>query len=285
MIPKDKINTPILELSFRSKILNLQNPVVMAILNVTPDSFFDGGLYTDELTFLNKAESLLEEGADILDIGGYSTRPGAQEVSEEEELNRVLPAIENVKKKFPDAILSIDTFRSRVAKEATDRGVEIINDVSGGILDPQMYDVVAASNCYYILMHMRGTPQTRQQFTHYENLTENVISELEDKILSLNQKGVDKIILDPGFGFSKTLEQNYDLLSHLSKFKSLNLPVVVGVSRKSMIYKLLNCLPENALNGTSVVHTLALLQGANLLRVHDVKEAKQTIRIVQEYKK
>lgn len=283
MIPKDKINTPILELSFTGKTLNLQNPLVMAILNVTPDSFFDGGLYTNESEFLTKTESLLKDGADIIDVGGYSTRPGAQDVTEEEELKRVLPAIESLKKNFPEVILSIDTFRSKVAKAAADRGAEIINDVSGGILDDRMYDIVANSNCYYILMHMRGTPQTMQQFTHYENITEDVMKELLEKVSILNLKGTNKIILDPGFGFSKTLEQNYDLLANLSKFKSLNLPVVVGVSRKSMIYKLLDCLPENALNGTSVVHTLALLQGANLLRVHDVKEAKQTIQIVQEY--
>jgi len=261
----------------KGKLITFERPLVMGILNVTPDSFYDGGQYFSEKAILEQAEKLILEGADILDIGGYSTRPNAQNISEEEEINRVIPAIRVIKKHFPATILSIDTFRASVAKEAVINGADIINDISGGQLDEQMFEIVANLQVPYILMHSRGNPQTMSQLTHYENILLEILHFFEERIQKLHILGVKDIILDLGFGFAKTKEQNFYLLKHLSYFKTLNLPILVGISRKSMIYKTLNITPEQALNGTSVLNTFALSQGTNILRVHDVKEAKEAI--------
>jgi dihydropteroate synthase len=259
----------------KGKLITLERPLIMGILNVTPDSFYDGGKYLSENDILEQAEKLILQGADILDIGGYSTRPNAQEVSEKEEINRVIPAISIIKKHFPATILSIDTFRADVAKEAIENGADIINDISGGQLDDKMFETVANLQVPYILMHSRGNPQTMNQLTHYENILLEILHFFEKRIQKLHILGVKDIILDLGFGFAKTKEQNFYLLKHLSYFKTLNLPLLVGISRKSMIYKTLDVTPEQSLNGTSVLNTFALSQGAHILRVHDVKEANE----------
>ncbi|KOY86491.1 dihydropteroate synthase [bacterium 336/3] len=259
----------------KGRLITLEKPLIMGILNITPDSFYDGGKYLSENDILEQAEKLILQGADILDIGGYSTRPNAQEVSEKEEINRVIPAIQMIKKHFPATILSIDTFRADVAKEAIENGADIINDISGGQLDDKMFEIVANLQVPYILMHSRGNPQTMNQLTHYENILLEILHFFEKRIQKLHILGVKDIILDLGFGFAKTKEQNFYLLKHLSYFKTLNLPLLVGISRKSMIYKTLDVTPEQSLNGTSVLNTFALSQGAHILRVHDVKEVNE----------
>ncbi len=272
-----------IELERSHRVLDLSEPRIMAILNATPDSFFDGGKYNTIEQGLKKAEEHLNNGAHILDVGGYSTRPGAPEVSEEEEIKRTAPFIEALRKEFPEVIISIDTFRSEVAKKGVEAGADIINDVSGGNLDSNMFATVAQLKVAYILMHMRGTPATMQQLTNYVNLTEEVTSELRTKVELLNSLGVQNIILDPGFGFAKTIEQNYLLLRELKKLKSLNLPILAGVSRKSMIYKLLNSSANEIKSETQVVNTLAVLNGTDILRVHDVTETKNTLTIIKTY--
>lgn len=272
-----------IELERSDRVLDLSEPRIMAILNATPDSFFDGGKYNTIELGLQKAEAHIKNGAHILDVGGYSTRPGANEVSAQEEMKRTVPFIEALRKKFPETLISIDTFRSEVAKKAIEAGADIINDVSGGNLDSDMFATVAELKVPYILMHMRGTPETMQQLTNYTNVTEEVISELETKVELLNSMGVQKIILDPGFGFAKKIEQNYLLLRELKKLKSLNLPILVGVSRKSMIYKLLNSSADQIKSETQVINTLAVLNGTNILRVHDVTETKNTLTIIKTY--
>lgn len=271
-------------LSFQDKKLDLSTPQVMGILNITPDSFFDGGKYNSDKQLLNKAEEHLKNGAALLDIGAYSSRPGAQFVSEKEELRRLEPALIAINKYFPEALLSVDTFRADIAKKAIAIGAFMINDISGGNLDSKMFATIASSNIPYVLMHMRGTPETMQSLTTYKQLTQEVIAELQTKVNELKNKGANQIIIDPGFGFSKTLEQNYQLLSELNKFHLLDCPILVGVSRKSMIYKKLGINPDQALNGTTVLNTIALQSGAKILRVHDSLEAKQTIDLLKALK-
>ena len=254
----------------------------MGILNVTPDSFFDGGRYTNVEEQLLQAKKMLDDGAEILDIGGYSTRPGADDVSPEEEMGRVLPVIENLHRHLPEAIISIDTFRASVAEEAVNAGASIINDVSGGE-DQDMFDTVARLKVPYILMHKKGAPKDMQIDPRYEDVVKEVIYYFSEKVYALRQKGVADIILDPGFGFGKNLYHNYMLLKNLSLYKTLGCPILAGLSRKSMINKLLHTKAENALNGTTVAHTMAVLNGASILRVHDVKAAKEVFKIVNFY--
>jgi len=254
----------------------------MGILNVTPDSFYDGARYRTDAEILQQTEKMLTEGATFIDVGAYSTRPHAADISLEEELSRALHAIRLIVKHFPGALLSIDTFRSEVARAAVQEGAGIINDISAGDLDPKMFDVVAALNVPYIMMHMRGNPQTMTTQTRYDNLIKDVTDYFHQKIDQLRQRHLADIIVDPGFGFAKTREQNFDLLRNLDYFSILGRPILAGLSRKSMIWKTLNISPDDALNGTTSLNTIALLKGANILRVHDVKEAMQAIRLVSQ---
>lgn len=267
-----------MDINCKGTLVSLASPKVMGILNITPDSFYEGSRVT-EVNVLKRVEKMLSEGADFLDIGGYSTRPNAAEVTQEEELHRVVPVVKQLLKAFPTARLSIDTFRSEVARQTLEEGACIINDISAGLLDDKMLEVVAKYQVPYIAMHLVGTPQTMQQRTHYESIIKEMLyyfSERKAKALSL---GINDFVVDPGFGFSKTLDQNYEVLHNLEYFKELSCPILVGVSRKSMLYKLLNTTPQEALNATSVVNTIALMKGAHILRVHDVKEAKECITI------
>jgi len=256
----------------------------MGIINVTPDSFYDGGKTFQKKNILEQAEKMISEGATFLDIGGYSSRPDADEVSEEEEIKRVIPAIEAILKEFPEALLSIDTFRSKVATKAVNTGAAIINDISGGTLDPEMFKQVSLLKVPYILMHMRGTPQNMKTQTNYDNISKEVLTYFSEKIAKAHKAGINDIIVDPGFGFAKNAEQNFELLNNLELFKSLSAPCLVGISRKSTIYNTLKVSAEDALNGTTVLHTVALLKGASILRVHDVKEAKECITLLQNLK-
>ena len=267
-------------LNVRGKVLDLSTPRVMGILNVTPDSFYDGGKFTEAKSILNQAQRMLDEGADIIDVGGYSSRPGALEVTVEEEAERVLSAIQPILKRFPDTILSIDTFRSSIAKKAVEAGAAIINDISGGEQDDDMFQTVASLNVPYILMHMQGTPQTMTKLTEYENFMKDITEYFHKKIYRLHQLGVKDIVIDPGFGFAKTVEQNFELLQHLDYLKIMGLPILAGLSRKSMIWRTLNQAPEEALTGTIALNTAALLKGASILRVHDVKEAVACIKLI-----
>jgi dihydropteroate synthase len=266
-------------LNLRGELMDLSTPKVMGILNVTPDSFYDGGRYTDEQSILKQVEKMQREGADLIDVGGYSTRPGAGGISEEEELNRAVDAIRIIMKVFPEAVLSVDTFRSSVAKAATSEGASMINDISGGELDEKMFDTVASLHVPFVLMHMRGTPQTMTQLSQYENLLKDMTDYFHQKINRLHELGVSDIIIDPGFGFAKTVEQNFEVLRNLNYLHILGKPILAGLSRKSTIWRTLETGPEESLNGTTVLNTVALLKGANLLRVHDVKEAVECIRL------
>jgi len=267
-------------LNCKGNLIDVTQPKVMGILNLTPDSFFDGGNYSDETLMLKQVERMLVEGAAFIDVGSHSSRPDADMISEEEELKRIIEPLEIIVKRFPEALISIDTFRSKVASECLDRGASLINDISGGDKDSHILDIAAKYHAPYIMMHMRGTPQNMNQKTDYENVTLEVKKSLSEKVLSAKNKKLNDIVLDPGFGFAKTLEQNYELLNHLDLFESFDLPVLVGISRKSMIYKLLKTTAEEALNGTTALNTVALLKGANILRVHDVKEAMECIKLV-----
>jgi dihydropteroate synthase len=271
-------------LNIKGELISLESPIVMGIVNVTPDSFFDGGKYVDEEAVLERVSQVISEGGLIVDVGGYSSRPGAAEISEEEELKRVIPAIKIIRNNFPNVIISADTFRSNVAYKAIEKGADIINDISVGSIDKRMFDVVAELNVPYIMMHMQGTPQTMQLHPEYKDVTQDIIYYFSEKIDTLYQKGVSDIILDPGFGFGKTVEHNYTLLKNLQAFNMFELPVLVGLSRKSMINKVLNISPKDALNGTTVLNTLALLNGADILRVHDVKQAIEAVKLVEYYK-
>ena len=251
----------------------------MGILNVTPDSFYDGGKYQGLDGQLHQVEKMLKEGATFIDIGGMSSRPGAGIIDEKEELERVLPAIEKINKTFPEAILSIDTLRSYVAKQAIEAGASIINDISAGRIDPQMYETVAELGTPYILMHMQGTPQQMQQNPTYKNVALEILDFFIAEIGKLRSLGVKDIIVDPGFGFGKTVDHNYELLQKMHVFKMLEVPILAGISRKSMICKVLKVSPTNALNGTTALHVIALQQGAKILRAHDVKEAMECIRL------
>jgi dihydropteroate synthase len=267
-------------LNIGGKLLDLSTPQVMGIMNITPDSFYSESRVNQLDEAYKKAERMLSEGASILDLGGHSTRPGADAVSEEEERKRILPVVEMLRRNFPNAILSIDTFRASVARQAVEAGAHIINDIAGGNLDPQMFETVATLNVPYILMHSRGTPQTMKDLNQYEDLVTDVLRELQTKIYQLQQLGVKDIVADMGFGFAKNADQNYVLLNELKSFQALNVPILAGVSRKSMIWRKLNITPDQSLNGTTVLNTVALLNGASILRVHDVKEAVEAVKLV-----
>ena len=263
----------------KGQIIELSTPKIMGILNVTPNSFFDGGKYSLENNALSQVEKMLAEGATFIDIGAYSSKPNAEFVSEKEELNRIIPIVKAVLKEFPETLLSIDTFRSSVAQKCIDNGAAIINDISAGSLDEKMMEVIASNNVPYIMMHLRGTPQTMQSLTKYNHLIKEMIVYFSDKIEKARSLGINDLIIDPGFGFAKTLEQNYEILSNLELLKILELPILSGVSRKSMIYKILEINPEEALNGTTVLNTIAITKGANIIRVHDVKEAMECVKL------
>lgn len=263
----------------KGSLVDLSIPKVMGILNCTPDSFFDGGKYKDESQLLTQAEKMLDEGADFIDVGAYSSKPNAEFVTEAEELNRIVPVIELLLKHFPDTLLSVDTFRAAVAKAAIESGAAIINDIAAGLLDDKMLETVGQLKVPYIMMHMRGTPQTMVKLTQYEDIIKEMLFYFSERIDSARKFGIDDIIIDPGFGFAKTLNQNYEVLNKMELFKMTELPILAGMSRKSMIYKLLGNTPQEALNGTTVLNTIALTKGANILRVHDVKEAIETVRI------
>lgn len=280
--PKGKIFSLKKTLNIRGNFIDLTSPIVMGILNITPDSFYDGGRYEkDDTALLRQAEKILREGATIIDIGGYSSRPGANHITAEEESKRVVKAITLVSNSFPEAYISVDTFRADVARTAVEAGACMINDISGGNLDEHMFDTVASLQVPYVLMHMRGTPQTMKELNKYDDLTGEITDYFQKKLSLLREKGVADVIIDPGFGFAKTIDQNYELLRKMEDFRILDVPVLVGLSRKSMIYKRLKITVEEALNGTTVLNTLAVLKGASILRVHDVKEAIQTIKILK----
>ncbi|MCS6820967.1 MAG: dihydropteroate synthase [Microscillaceae bacterium] len=266
-------------LNLNGTLLSLEKPCVMGILNITPDSFYAGSRVQTEKEILSQAEKHLSEGATFLDVGGYSSRPNAEHISEQEELQRVLPAIRLIRQHFPQAYISVDTFRAEVAKQAIYEGASIVNDISGGSLDSEMFPTVAQAKAPYVLMHMKGTPQTMTTLTHYDNILAEILQYFAQKIEKLTELGIKDIIIDVGFGFAKTLEQNFYLLKHLQQFHTLGLPLLVGLSRKSMIWRTLQISPEEALNGTTALNMVALLQGATILRVHDVKEAMQTITL------
>ena len=267
-------------LRVKDNLFDLSKPKVMGIINCTPDSFYKKSQVQTQSEILKKIEQYLVEGVDILDIGGYSSRPGSAHISSEEEINRVLPVIKMIKNEFSTSILSLDTFRSEVARVGIENGVDIINDISAWELDPNLLDVISHYKCPYILMHMKGNPQTMQMNTDYTNLFAEMISFFSKKIQILHQNDVYDIVLDPGFGFGKTVDQNYEILQNLQHYKILEKPILVGVSRKSMIYKKLNTYPEKSLNGTTALNTIALQKGASILRVHDVKEAKEIIDLL-----
>ena len=263
----------------RGKLLDLSSPLVMGILNLTPDSFFDGGKYTTEAAMLLQVERMLNEGAAILDLGGMSSRPGAVLISEEEELGRVLPALEAILRRFPTAIISVDTFRAEVAAHCVAAGASIVNDIYAGRFDEKMFETVAALGVPYIMMHMQGEPANMQKAPKYSDVTQEILHFFIEKIGQLRSLGVKDIVLDPGFGFGKTVAHNYQLLNHLHVFRMAELPILAGISRKSMICRVLNVPPAEALNGTIALHIVALQQGARILRVHDVREAMEVIQL------
>ncbi len=265
----------------KGKLIDLSSPKVMGILNITPDSFYDGGAHKNKGDILKHVEQMLNEGATFIDVGAYSSRPNADHVSEVDELKRILPVVELVLKEFPETLLSIDTFRSEVAKQCIEAGACMINDISAGQLDVNMLQTIANLHVPYIMMHMRGTPQTMQQQTNYENLVKDILFYFSERIAAASALGIVDVIIDPGFGFAKTLEQNFELLNKLELFKIIKKPLLVGVSRKSMIYKTLETSAEEALNGTSILNTVALQKEASILRVHDVKEAMECIKLTR----
>jgi dihydropteroate synthase len=266
-------------LNLDGRLLTLDVPKVIGILNLTPDSFYDGGKYKSTKDILNQTEKMLNEGASIIDIGGYSSRPQAKNIDEGEEVKRVTKGISLVKSHFPDAHVSVDTFRAGVAAKALDEGACMVNDISGGNLDDSMFDLIAHRKVPYILMHLRGTPQTMSNETKYENLLSNMMDYFNSKLKRLLKSGINDVIIDPGFGFAKTVDQNYEILNNLKYFNALKQPILAGISRKSMVYKKLGVSSDEALNGTTVLNTIALINGVSLLRVHDVKEAMETIKL------
>jgi dihydropteroate synthase len=266
----------------KGKLVDLSSPKIMGILNITPNSFYDGGKYKTDKEILNQAEKMLNEGADFIDLGAYSSKPSAEFFSEEEEIFRIIPVIELLLNTFPDLYLSIDTFRAGVAKVSVEAGAAVINDISAGLLDQEMIATVADLQVPYIMMHMRGNPKTMQSMTDYEDVLVEIRKYFSERVAVARQAKINDIILDPGFGFAKTLSQNYELMSKMELLDVFDLPVLVGISRKSMLYNLLNISPEQALNGTTVLNTVALQKGANILRVHDVKEAVQTREILKQ---
>jgi dihydropteroate synthase len=270
-------------LNCKGRLLVIDKPIVMGILNITPDSFYPGSRVNDT-SVLTRAEQMLAEGAAILDIGGQSTRPGSEQIGAGEELKRVIGSIESLIKRFPDAIISVDTYHSVVAKEAVQAGASIINDISGGNLDPEMIPAVSGLDVPFICMHMKGTPGNMQEQASYENVTKEVLDYFTGKVDECKKAGIHDVIIDPGFGFAKTIAHNFQLLRDLPVFKMLDKPILAGISRKSTVYKTLKTTPGDALNGTTVLHTIALLNGATILRVHDVKEAVEAIELVQAYR-
>jgi dihydropteroate synthase len=269
----------------KGQLISLETPIIMGILNLTPDSFYDGGKYRDENAILEQAALMNSEGATIIDLGAYSSRPGADHITEEEELNRLLPIIELLLKRFPKLLLSIDTFRANVARRAINAGAALINDISAGKMDKNMLSTIAELQVPYIMMHMRGTPQTMKTLTHYDNLVKEVLFYFSERVAHARALGINDLIIDPGFGFAKTIEQNFELLHKLELFKILDLPLLAGLSRKSTIYKTLDLEPSEALNGTTVLNTIALMKGASILRVHDVKPARETIKLLNKLTK
>ena len=268
----------------KGQLIDLITPKVMGILNVTPNSFFDGGKYKNESEMLSQVEKMLEEGATFVDIGAYSSKPSAEFVPEAEELQRIVPIVQLILKHFPETLISIDTFRSEVAKVCIENGAAIINDISAGNLDEKMLETIAKYNVPYIMMHLRGTPQTMQTMTHYENIVKEILFYFSERIAKARSIGINDLIIDPGFGFAKTLEQNYEVLQKMELFEMLELPLLAGFSRKSMIYKTLHSTAEEALNGTSVLNTISLTKGAKILRVHDVKEAMECVSLFNKMK-
>ena len=271
-----------MNINIRGNLYDFSSPKVMGILNITPDSFYDGGKFKDSQKIKNHINKMINDGMDILDIGGYSSRPGASEVSISEELERVIPTLIFIKKNFKNLIISIDTFRSEVAKASLIEGADIINDISAGVFDSKMMDVISKFNCPYVLMHMKGNPRNMQNSPKYKHTAVEIIQFLAERIKVARKKNIVDIIVDPGFGFGKTVEHNFEILNNLENFKALDAPLLTGFSRKSMIFKTLKTTSNEALNGTSSLNTIALMKGANILRVHDVKEAKECIILYEK---
>lgn len=271
-----------MNINIRGKLYDLTSPKVMGILNLTPDSFYDGGKFKDLNDIDYHISKMINDGLDILDVGGYSTRPGAKEISLDEEMSRVIPVFKYIRKKFPELIISVDTFRSKIAEACLNEGADIINDISSGISDKNMIKTISNFNCPYIIMHMLGNPQIMQNSPKYENAVIEIIQFLSERIKIARDHGITDLISDPGFGFGKTIENNFEILNNLEKFKILDIPILTGFSRKSMIYKTLKTSSDNALNGTSSLNTIALTKGAKILRVHDVKEAKECIILYEK---
>lgn len=268
----------------KGNLIDLSTPKIMGILNITPDSFYSGSRNKADDTLLKNTELMLKEGATFIDLGGYSTRPGAGDISPDEELNRILPAVELLLKTFPDILISVDTFRSEVAQKSIEMGAAMINDISAGNLDNNMLNVIAKHQVPYIMMHMRGNPQTMKDLNEYDDMIQEILYYFSERVKMARSLGINDIIIDPGFGFSKNIAQNFEMLSKLEIFEMLSLPILAGLSRKSTIYKTLNCEPEDALNGTTVLNTVALIKGANILRVHDVKEAMEAVKLISHLK-
>lgn len=269
----------------KGKLIDLEMPKVMGILNITPNSFYDGGKYKNESQLLQRVEKMLSEGADFIDVGAYSSKPNAELVSEAEEMSRIIPVLKLLQREFKDVVLSIDTFRAAVAKACIENGAAIINDISAGLLDDQMLHTVAQYQVPYIMMHMKGTPQSMQDFTQYENLIKEMLYYFSERIAQARAYGIHDLIVDPGFGFSKTVDQNFELMQKLDLFQILELPLLIGISRKSMIYKTLETTAEEALNGTTFLNAMALERGAKILRVHDVREAVECVRLFNKLKR
>lgn len=273
-----------MNINCNGNLIDLTTPKVMGILNVTPNSFYDGGKHKEINSIIHQVDKMLSEGADFIDIGAYSSKPSAEFVSEEEEIKRLVPIVKSLVETFPNIILSVDTFRAQVAKASVEHGVAMVNDIAAGLLDDKMLETVAELKVPYIMMHMRGNPQTMQSLTDYNDIVKEMIFYFSERIQKARSFGISDIVIDPGFGFAKTLEQNYEVLHKMELFEMLELPILVGVSRKSMIYKVLESSPQEALNGTSVLNTIALQKGAKILRVHDVKEAVECIKLVSKLK-
>ena len=267
----------------KGQLIDLTTPKVMGILNVTPNSFYDGGKFDNDKILLTHVEKMLTDGATFIDVGGYSSKPNAELVSEEKELARVIPVIQKIVKEFPNAIISIDTFRSEVARQSIGNGAAIINDISAGSLDENMMKTVAQLQVPYIMMHMKGNPQTMQSLANYENIVKEMLYYFSEKVALARSFGINDLILDPGFGFAKTIEQNFEVLQKLELFQMLELPLLIGISRKSMVYKALGTTSEFALNGTTSLNTIALMKGAKILRVHDVKEAVECVQLCNKF--
>lgn len=273
-----------MNINCNGNLIDLTTPKVMGILNVTPNSFYDGGKHKEINSIIHQVDKMLSEGADFIDIGAYSSKPSAEFVSEEEEINRLVPIVKSLVETFPNIVLSVDTFRANVAKAAVENRVAMVNDISAGFLDDKMLETIAELKVPYIMMHMRGNPQTMQSLTDYNDIVKEMIFYFSERIQKARSFGISDIVIDPGFGFAKTLEQNYEVLHKMELFEMLELPLLAGVSRKSMIYKVLENSPQEALNGTSVLNTIALQKGAKILRVHDVKEAVECIKLVSKLK-